>query len=276
MAESTQEITLREGKYVFQLTQKITPRIAGEPPYPRKADLRDRSLVKDPVTGKNRFLRYVPGASSMWLDEQDKLDATYAAMNAWKPVFDQGTLILSSPEDDEKIKVLMMRDDFDGKEGRISKEPPVYTLVNKEQEYTNEVEFMQQRHKAEGIALAAEWPDFKSHAVYLGIALQENGRDREEVEVRGDYVKKATNNPALFLKSATSPVANITAQVKIALKSGVIDLGHVKNQAHWADTKALITVLDPKKDPEEALVAFALSDKGTDLRKRLPSVSKKS
>jgi hypothetical protein len=276
MAETTQDVTLREGKYVFQLTQKITPRIQGEPPYPRKSDLRDRSLVKDPVTGKNRFLRYIPGASSMWLDEQDKLDATYAAMNAWKPVFEQGTLILSSPEDDEKIKVLMMRDEYDGKEGRISKEPPVYTLVNKEQEYTNEVDFMQQRHKAEGIALTAVWPDFTNHAVYLGISLTDGKRKREEIEVRGDYIKKATENPAVFLKSNGSPVANISAQVKLAISSGVIDMGHVKNQAHWADTKKLIAILDPKKDPTESLIAFALGDKGAELRERLSASKKKA
>jgi hypothetical protein len=169
----------------------------------------------------------------------------------------------------------MARDEYDGKEGRISKEPAVYTLVNKEQEYSSEVDFIQNRHKAEGIALQADDEAMMTHAAFLGVNTKEGDRDRSLAEVRADYIRKASSDPKLFLKTVDSPMARYIGMVNQALKSGAIDLGHVRNQAHYGETKALIMVLDPKRETAEQLAEFAFSDKGVELKKRLPAMAKK-
>jgi hypothetical protein len=168
-----------------------------------------------------------------------------------------------------------MRDEYDGKEGRVSTDAPIYTLVNKEVEFGSEVEFLSEQHKAQGLALSADLEAMKTHAIYLDIPMRDGERERKEAEIRSDYYKKASANPALFIKTIESPAAKMESQIKEAIKLGTIDLGHVKNQAHYFETKALITTLDPKEDAAKQLLEFALSKKGDLFRKTLPDLVKK-
>jgi hypothetical protein len=277
MEAPSKPITVKPGGYTFQLVNKIVPRSPNEPPYPRRWILAAQALAFDPETQRSRVVRFIPGIQSFWMDDdkQTKLDANYAAANAWRPEFNNGVLNLAAPQDTEKIICMLMRDEYDGKEGRVSTDAPIYTLVNKEVEFGSEVEFLSEQHKAQGLALAADLEAMKTHAIYLDIPMKDGERERKEAEIRSDYYKKASANPALFIKTIESPAAKMESQIKEAIKLGTIDLGHVKNQAHYFETKALITTLDPKEDAAKQLLEFALSKKGDLFRKTLPDLVKK-
>ncbi len=272
--EAPSGVKLKEGTYTFQLTQKITPRVPTEAPYQKKKVLAGQILSRDPETGRARTARFIPGIKSFWLDEQDKVDPKYARANIWSPEFINGTLVLEHPRDEELIRYMLTRDDFEGKENRVSKEPPVYTLVDEQQEAEVDVDFLLAKHKAEGIALTAKLADMKQHATFLNIALTSGKNERSEEAIRKDYVKFASSNPAAFMKSIDSPVARVTAQIKTAIKNGQIDMAHMKNQAHWAESKGFIMALDPSKTALNNLVEFALSEKGKDFVKRLDALNK--
>ena len=266
MANKTE---IRDGLYTFQLLNKITPTYVGQAPYQRKKVLKGQILSTDAETGRTRIARFIPGVKSFWMDDQEKVDAKYARTNVWSPEFYTGTLILEAPRDKEKIEYMLTRDDYDGVTAKATNEPPLYTLVNKEQEYGNTVDFLESKHKAEGLAIKADEKDMFSHATFLGIPTTEKGRARTESEIRADYIIKAGSDPALFLKTLDSPTAKVTAMVQVAIKNGVIDTSHVKNQAHWGDTKALICTLDPKKTAVNSLVDFAMSKEGKDFLNRI-------
>ena len=256
-------VALREGTYVFQLVERIKPRFKDEPPFRKKLVLSSSVLSRD-ENGASRIARFIPGHPSVWQDQQDKLDRKWATVNAWAPEFVNGVLALDYPRDKEKIEYLMLRDDYAGKQNRISSRTPVYELVNKEMESASELEFEEALHKAQGIALSAKFDDFKEHAAYLGVDV-----NRDEKLVRADYVRAAKSDPALFIKTSESKAAKVAGLVKRAVADAYVDFGHVANQVHYTQTKALITVLDPKKKATQSLVDFALSKDGAEFLKKL-------
>lgn len=253
-------VTLKEGNYTFQLINKVTPRVPTDPPYPQKYALSTSKLSYDPETKRGRTARFIPGVESFWMDAQDKVDKNYADANAWRPEFMTGVLNLEYPRDAEKIVYLINRDDFDGKTSRVTAEAPVFTLVNRENDSAADLEIFSMRHEAEGKALAATYLDMKQHSIFLGIPTNNSEGELKEAELRKLYYQKASENPSVFLKSIDSPVAKLTAQVKKAIQHGFIDTSHVKNQAHYGETKALIMTLDPKRPASEQLVEHALGN----------------
>jgi hypothetical protein len=253
-------VQLKDGNYTFQLLNKVTPRVPTDPPFPQKFALSTSKLSYDPVTKRGRTARFIPGIESFWMDAQDKVEKNYADMNAWRPEFMSGVLNLQYPQDAEKIIYLISRDDFDGKTNRVGNDAPVFTLVNRETDSASDLEMIEIRHEAEGKALKANFEDMKNHSIFLGIPTSNADGELKEKELRKLYCQKATENPSVFLKSIDSPVAKLTSQIKTAIKNGFIDTSHVKNQAHYGETKALIITLDPKRTAVEQLVEHALGN----------------
>jgi len=264
-----------EGPVIFQLIQQVAPRIKGEPPYPAKYELTSRQLSYDPETGENRMLRFLEGVRQIWQDEQKDIKDEAAKNLEWLPLFVKGTLLLRWPEDKAKINYMVNRDDYDGKERRLSQKPPLFTLVNKEAEYESKLSFIEARHKAEDVALKANYDDLLQHAIWLNINLLDGLRPKSEVEIREEYVNKASGDPTLFLKTYDSPVMKVSSLIKQALNKGLIDMAHVQGEARWMEGKALITTLNPKEETLKQLTEFALSKQGDSFRTKVTNSLKK-
>jgi hypothetical protein len=261
--------------FAFRLTKTITPISPGEPPYQPFKQLPPASVCYDEATGGQRVVRVLEGVNTFWEDEQVeklKISPSVAASREWRPTFVDGFLLLRSPQDDLKIAAMKARDEFDGKTIRMSGGLSVYTLDNKEVEFKSKRELQQLEKKATDYALAAKYEEIIAHANFLGIKLTDGyGEKRKEDDVLAAYYEYAKAKPDLFLKSFDSPVVKMKHIIKEAITDGTIDLGHVRGQAHWGETKALITVIDMKKDAVEELSDFAFSDKegADDFVKRL-------
>lgn len=261
---------LKAGKYIFQLTQKIIPQTPDQPPYQRKKGLPGKIQVFDEKTESLRMVRVVPGSTSYWVDEQleKKIDDKRADENAWSPEFILGVLELNYPQDRMKIERMMLDDRYDGKKVKAeSGRPNLYTMIDENANAVKNIDQMRLLREAENLAWAAIEKNFdaiEGHAKFLGIKYLDGTRPKTQEEITVEYVNKAKEKPELFKKTINSPVVKMKAEIQAAIDGAAIDLGNVRGEACWGDTKAFICKIDLTREPVESLIEFASSGKAGD------------
>ncbi len=267
--------------WIFELTQKVhnnAKLIVGgkesddkDTPYPPYLSLKNPVMIYDPVKKQSRWARFLEGYDTFWQDEQDDLKLPKNVTdNPWIPAFKDGFMFLQTPQDSQKVKFLLMHDQYDGVEVKISGKPAKFKLASKESQATDDLDYLQKKQKAFSLAIEAEDDVMLAHAKYLNIkATDAHGQPLTTKAIKVAYVRKAEADPFTFLKSYDNPLTNVAYLVSEAIADGRITLSHVNGQAHWEDTKALIAVIDSDEKPVDFLAKFALSNKGADFMKRI-------
>lgn len=260
---------IKDGTYVFQLTNKIIPTSPTAPPFQRFKQLAANNVTFDDDKKLTREIRVIEGMQTIFVDEQ-KLDKDIAEGRTWYPVFIDGVCTLNAPMDNLKILYMFKRNDYDEKSNRIGTKV-VYTLANKTVDAKDILEAMDMQDKASREAMDATDIDaIKAHLMYLNVPIMDGfNQELSTVQLKIAYRQAAKANPAKFLKSLDNPAVEITKKVKEKIASSEIDLNKVKGQAHWGETGALITALDLTKDPVDFLVEFAASANGKEFLKKL-------
>lgn len=271
--KKTKKRELKEGVYSFILSNKIEPRAEGRPPYQPIKELPAIAEVFDEEKQTTRMMRYVKGYPSLWVDEQMRMqgyDAGFAERNAWKPRFIDGHLQLTSPQQDLMITSMFLRDNFAGNAAARGV-TPVFDLVNKEVTFASKMDLFKAQQQAMAKAMEATYPECLPHATYLGIKESDTqtGQKKSPQQILTEYAEKAQADPSTFLKSFDSPVMKTKALIQGAIEKGIIDTGHVRGQAHWGETKALISLLDMSKDPADSLLEFSSTKTGQKFEQRL-------
>lgn len=251
--------------YIFRLTdnRKVKPMGVTEggdvdPPYPRKYMLDNPCQTFDPVTKRPRWARCLKGIDTIWQDEQKDVPKEQIPSMLDEFVFVDGEMLINMPTEYSKLKYLMhhIKLQDNSPEGQL----PVFYLVNDDEKAEKEYQLEQSRHEAEETAMEKNIEELLPLATYFGIKVEDSdGNRRKESALRLEFVKQARKNPKVFLDNLNSPKLKVAHAVKEAVDSGLIDLAHVKGQAHWGETKAFITKLDEKKSPVDSLVDFAFS-----------------
>lgn len=278
--QTAEKIELREGQYVFRLLNKIKPNIEGAPPYQPKKTLPETNIVWDDETNRVRSVRVVDGVGSIFVDEQieSKIDQKWAQENAWSPTFINGVCTLNFPQDEAKIRAMMLLDGFNGKArkrtpGAVAK----FELVNNDQLAASDFDYFAEKKKASDRAFAAikNFESIKAHAQYLGIAFKDGIRDRTEKEITTDYLRKADTDPVTFNKHFDNPLIELSFLIRTAVTNGTIDITSSKGEAKWGDTKTTICKLDlTKADQVDSIVEFATSPDGKKFIDKLKQLSK--
>ena len=284
MSKAKQE--LRAGMYIFLLTEKIKPLSPDREPYQPLKSLSPTALVwddvSDPEKPRPRNVRVLDGVDTIFVDEQlemKSVDNKWAEANAWRPAFNFGKCILYAPQDEQKIRALMMRDEFKDKKVRRNQAAVIkYELANPEMLAKTNIE----AEKIKKLALDRAWEGidagvdtFAEHAKYLGVVYEVNGVRRSDDEIKTDYLNKAKNDPVTFNKHYNSPMAKTTVAVKDAIAAGTIVIDTQTGQATWGDSKTAICPIDlTKTDPSVSVIEFATSEKGKKFLDKLLSAKK--
>lgn len=265
---------VKDGVYIFRLTNKLIPMTPNGSVYGPKKRLTPSQMAFDPASSKTRELRFVEGADSYFADEQVKLDPKTVENRIWAPEFINGTIRLEAPQEREKVLYMFTRDDYDEKERRIGSKV-LFTWANKPEIDEDGFEELQLQQKA--MQKAMELKDINAiiaHAKYLNIRLKDDfGQALSDKAIKTAYAKYAQRNPELFLKSFGSQVNELNELISRAITDGEIDLNKVKGQAHYK-TGALIMPLDLTIDPKDQLIDFAASPKGKEFIKTLQGLYK--
>jgi hypothetical protein len=200
--------------------------------------LSNSQLVYEEETGKTRMARLLRGIPTMWQDEQDKLTDKFVSRNAVSMVFNSGKLIIPA-QDELTWKYLMLCSDFEGCKRPAVNRKTRYRLLDTEGIEAKEMERKQKQRDAIELAWKSPMDDLIVHYSYLGGQLKnDHGEDKTENGLRTDYVKRAEEQPDLFLKTISNPIVKMHMLVKNAIEK--TQIVYIDQQYIWASTKSYI------------------------------------
>ena len=259
-------------EYVFQLVGKFYVNSPNRLPYPENFMIKNTDIIFDEETGTERNIRYLEGVGTIYEDEQDHLSESKQRQ---RPDIRFTNGFLKVPANKPSLLQFLTKSNmFDKKKNRMSGSIPVYTLLDFEAQEDKAVEDTERRMDAMKMAMDAPEEIMVPHAKFLGIKfINVHGVERALRAVRVDYLNFADKNPEAFIKSYNNPLVKVNYIVSNAAKLGMIDVGSIKGQALWGDTKKFIAQIPDGKDPITFLSEFSLTEKGKDFFTQLKSMS---
>ncbi len=218
----------------------------------------------DPATGKERRMRLLRGAQSIWFDEQPPsvFPANYVAKNIMTLDFDAGRLMI--PVRDPlraKAAELTMRNQANQKKYGDQAKPKDYYFFEWNPVEQNKKAIQEENDIIKAMQLAMTTPidEVIAHAKYLNIQFQdEQGVSLNPEALRSAYIRVAKNQATKFLNSVQSPVVKMSHLVRTAIDKGLIDLGKQVGTAYWTDG-GFISALPEGRDAIEYLIEFAMT-----------------
>lgn len=230
-----------------------------DPPYSPRYAVKNPVQAIDPATNLPRWARCLTGYATVWMDEQTDIPKESVSALMDTPAFMDGVCYLTAPEDYTKLYFLHIHPDFEG--NQRSGEMPKFAVLNSDEKAEAALKQEKLKKQAKDKAFDADINELMPMADFFGIKLTgPDGETLSESGIRYEFTKVAEQKPELFLSQFTNPTIKLAHIISELIKTDKIDLGHVKGQAHWGETKALIAALDEKLSPIDSLVNFALGD----------------
>jgi hypothetical protein len=215
--------------------------------------LSTKDYIYDEATGKERGIRYLQGASSIFIDEQN-IDPAFAI--AGQIEFHRGRIRVQKTQS-TLLAYLRATNQNEAKTARNTSKPPVFRELVPELDAEKEFDLMNGRRKA----VETAWHDVDNNmeAVYhyarvLGI----NTSTLSEKHIINKYIEKAEKDPQTFLKYHKSPRNTHKYFAITAFDKGVVNSRDVAGTVTWSDTKGVITAIPAGKDAVDYLTDFLM------------------
>lgn len=252
------EVKREEPKtYVFRLITNASPNDRRQ--FPPRFMVANTDIVFDEETGMKRAVRYLPGVNTLWVDEQESLPENVVNKRPNIGFMDGYMYVPSS--DTMLVKFLTISNRCINNENRDENIPPTYELMNFEAMSKKKMESVKTKHEAMKVALSASDETMLEHAEYLGItSINAQGIEKDEDEIRVEYVAVAENKPDVFLKSYNNPTTKAFALIKKAFASGKLTEAIVPGQVHWSETRSLISTIPSGISTIDHLVKFCFKE----------------
>ena len=195
---------------VYQLISKSKKK-NGMPQYPIVSLMKAEDIIFDPETGENRKIRYVPGETSVYSDEQSE----NAKMR--EPIaFNNGYLFVDHTNPTLK-KYLNLCNANGSNPHRIKSKSILFTVKDDEKSAQQKIEEVGSTMEAVQSALKMPVNELMGYAKVLGIKI-----DRSVDEVRWDMKVQAEKNPKGFLAGMNDPRTEMKQLLLMAEESGII------------------------------------------------------
>ncbi len=183
------------------------------PQYPIVSLLKAEDIIFDPETGQNRKIRYVPGETSVYADEQPE----NAKMR--EPIaFNNGYLFVNHTNPTLK-KYLSLCNANGSNPHRIKSKSILFIVKDDEKNAQQKIEEVGNTMEAVQTALKMPVNELMGYAKVLGIKI-----DRSVDEVRWDMKIQAEKNPKGFLAGMNDPRTEMKQVLLMAQESGIISM----------------------------------------------------
>lgn len=214
-------------------------------------------MSKDPATGKLRKMRLLQNCPTIWQDEQKEfLDVKLVEKSVRAIQFSNGRAIIEM-HDQTAIDYVNNSAHNLNNPLHLKGKKSYFTVWNPIQEAMEDDKREHEFITALQYAATTPMDIMKRHAVYLGIRLANDlGMTKTEVELRRDYMKRAKQDPAQFLRGVNNPAVEYNYAVKVLVTNGEIDPYTKTNQAYWKDGGFICSIPDGK-DAIAYLTQFA-------------------
>ncbi len=208
---------------------------------PRHQILGNTSKIFDQSQNRMRQIKYIPIADTIFVDEMgDRYDGYPDTPLA----FHNNELIVEG-SDTRLVEFMLSHDQYDGNKQRISKFPPMFTLVNKadlerriEAEYTDKVKAMN----------AINETDFKDLLPIARVIF--NIVESDPITVRNKMRSRVERDCKKILNNLDSPKVKRSYILQLALDQGIIEIINDKRSLNWGETKTLLKEMKAYREPE--------------------------
>ena len=233
---------------VYHLVSKAKKR-NGMPQYPVVSLLKAEDIIFDPETGENRKIRYVPGETSIFADEQPET----AKMR--EPIsFNNGFLFVDHTNPTLK-KYLDTCNANGSNPHRIKSKSILFTLKDDEKSAQNKIAQVSDTMDAVQAALKMPLNELVGYAKVLGVKT-----DKSVDEIRWDMKIQAEKNPKAFLAGMNDPRTEMKQLFITAEESGIISMK--KTGITWVSSGNTICVPAIGVKPIDRMVDFCSEGEG--------------
>jgi len=260
------------GTYVYELVGDF-PIVDGIRKYPPTVTMPYSDIIFDEETGSQRNIRYLTGVNSIFEDEQGNLDEkAVRRLIPQQLQFNSGKMIVDA-RNTALVQYMNLSNFNQATKNRRPGIKATFRLVDTRATERARLDFMKKSRKAAAMAEDADEKAMLDHASYVGILpYNHEGMRKSPDGIRAEYIKYAAENPEYFMKTYDNPYVSTYVNVRMAVDKDIITLNHVKGQAHWSESKALILTIPEGKNSVEVLAKHALSDDGKSFKERLQAV----
>ena len=233
---------------VYQLISKSKKK-NGMPQYPIVSLMKAEDIIFDPETGENRKIRYVPGETSIYADEQSE----NAKMR--EPIaFNNGYLFVDHTNPTLK-KYLNLCNANGSNPHRIKSKSILFTVKDDEKSAQQKIEEVGSTMEAVQSALKMPVNELMGYAKVLGIKI-----DRSVDEVRWDMKVQAEKNPKGFLAGMNDPRTEMKQLLLMAEESGIIAMKG--KSVTWSASGNTICIPPVGIKPLDKMVDYCSQDEG--------------
>jgi len=248
----------KDGPTVYELLQSYTDPKTKQKKYPLVYMIKAEDIIYDPIKGVNRKIRYIPGESSIYEDEQKK-DAKVKT-----PItFNEGFLIVGKQNPTLK-KFMDHHNQNANNPNRMSNVSSIYQ--EKDPSKQAKVDIKKSAAEVDAMSLALKMPLEKliGYAKVLGVKV-----DKSVDEIRYDMKIKAQKNPVAFIKGLDNPLTGIKETILAAKEYRIIDIQ--KNRVNWVmgTERPLITHVPIGKEAVDYFADFCKVGEGEGVLKEI-------
>ncbi|MDB4335745.1 hypothetical protein OAA03_00630 [bacterium] len=248
---------------VYQMISKAKKR-NGQPQYPVVSLLKAEDIIFDPEKGENRKIRYVPGETSIFADEQPE------GVRMREPIsFNNGFLFVDHTNPTLK-KYLDTCNANGSNPHRIKSKSILFKEQNKEKSAQDKIAQVADVMDAVQAALKMPLNELVGYAKVLGI-----NTSKSVDEIRWDMKIEAEKNPKSFLAGMNDPRTEMKQLLLMAQESGIISMK--KTGVTWVSSGNTICVPAIGVKPIERMVDFCSEGEGeqiySEIERRLQALN---
>jgi hypothetical protein len=174
--------------------------------------------VFDPDTKTMRRIRLIRGATTIWMDEQEKMDKAFLDKNRISITFVAGNLICDELKDSLIIKAARLFNANEDNPNRIPGKKRSFYEWNASAE--EKAAFEKELLEAKVVQMAMNQPleKMKKHALYLRLPItNEMGQIRGEDGIRALYLRAAKADPKKFKDTMDSKEVELSYLIRRAI-----------------------------------------------------------
>ncbi len=213
--------------------------------------LRTETTTYDPEKNQVRTIRYCPGETSIFKDEQ--------STNARRShiAFNNGLLAVNKTQPN-------LMEFLDLHPGNVANGGNKFKVVDNQKSSEKEVEDEFLTHDAVAMVRVKDSDEILAVALALGIDIQQ-----KMIEIRRELLREAKANPSSFIQMFDDPRVKTRSAIIQATEFQILALK--PDGAYWFDSGRLIISVPSGQDPTDMMVRFCLTEKGASVYEELVS-----
>ena len=239
---------------IYQLIQGRRKDKRGRWKYPIVYMIKAEDIIYDPIKGVNRKIRYIPGESSIYEDEQKEESKVRAPIT-----FNEGHLPVTAQNPTLKAYLDNCNANADNP-NRMTESPPTFKLIDRAGDAKKIIQKEMKELDAMQLALKMPLGKLIGYAKVLGVNVEKSTE-----EIRYDMKMMAKKDPAGFVTGLDDPKTEIKETIINARDYGIIDVQ--LNRVSWkkGNDRVLISHVPVGKNAVDHFADFCLGDEQGEL-----------